>query len=902
MKKTVQVTINDQTVQVEAGLTLMEAACKQGIAIPHLCQHPAITALGTCRLCVVEVEGGRNLAASCTTPIQEGMVVWTESARVAKARRTVLELILANHPLDCLTCEKNGDCRLQDYAYQYGLTGSSYEGARREYPKDETNPFFSRDHEKCILCGRCVKLCAEKVGSHAYDFGFRGFETKIVAGLDGAQEESSCVFCGNCISVCPTGALQPKMTQGKGRIYQMEQAEVICPYCGVGCALTLQIRAGQLVGVVPANGPANRNLLCVKGRFGLDFVQHPERLTKPLLRKDGVLVEVSWEEAISYTARRLQELKEKYSPAALAGISSTKCSNEENYLFQKFMRTALGTNNVDNSARLCHSSTISGLSDSFGSGAATNTIAELIGVEVFLIVGTNTTENHPVIGFKVLEAQQKGAKIIVADPRKTELAQKADIFLQLLPGTDVALLNGMLHVICEEGLVDWSFIEERTEGFEEMCNLVKEYTPDYVEKITGVPAAAVISAARLYAGSDKAAILYAMGITQHTSGTDNVRSIANLAMTTGNVGRVNTGVYPLRGQNNVQGACDMGTLPVYYPGYQKVASPEARAKFADSWGVELPSEPGISVMGMMDAAREGSLKGMYIMGENPMLSSPDLNAVEESLRNLELLIVQDIFLTETAQLAHVVFPGASLVEKEGTYANTERRVQLVHQALAPMGESRPDWQIICQLSTALGYPLSYSSPAEIMAEISSVTPSYGGISYHRLAGDGLQWPCLDQDHPGTPYLHKERFTRGKGQFAAIGFQPPHELPDDVYPLVFVTGRHLYHYHTGTMSRRSKGLEAARPEAYVEMNPSTAAGMGVANGEYVLVESRRGSIKLKAQVTERIPEKIVFVPFHYREAAANLLTSSVADQTAEIPELKVCAARLVPWKGVKDNGQ
>jgi len=893
MEKTVQLTINNRTVHVEAGLTLMEAACSQGIPIPHLCHHPAISALGTCRLCVVEVEGGRNLPASCTTPVQEGMVVWTESERVIKARQTVLDLILANHPLDCLTCEKNGDCRLQDYAYQYGLDKSSFDGARRQYPKDESNSFFIRDHEKCILCGRCVNLCAERVGSRVYDFGFRGFESKVVAGLDSAQEESSCVFCGNCISVCPTGALQPKMTKGKGRIYQLEEAEVICPYCGVGCALKLQIRAGQVVGALPANGPANKNLLCVKGRFGLDFVQHPDRLTKPLIRKDGILVEATWEEVLSYTANRLQDLKDKYGPAALAGISSTKCSNEENYLFQKFMRTVLGTNNVDNSARLCHASTISGLSESFGSGAATNTIAELAEVEVFLIVGTNTTENHPVIGFKVLEAQRKGAKVIVVDPRRTDLGRKADIFLQLLPGTDVALLNGLLHVIVSEELYDNQFIAERTEGFPEMCALVQEYTPAYVEKITGVPAADVINAARLYATSDKAAILYAMGITQHTTGTDNVRSIANLAMATGNVGRENTGVYPLRGQNNVQGACDMGTLPSYYPGYQKVNNPEIRDKLGAFWGVELPAEPGLSVMEMMDAARAGTLKGMYIMGENPMLSSPDLNAVEKSLRNLEFLVVQDIFLTETAQLAHVVLPGASFAEKDGTYVNTERRVQLVRQAISPIGESLPDWQIICQLSTALGQQQLAISPAEIMEEISHITPSYGGVSYSRLAGQGLQWPCLDDQHPGTPYLHKERFTRGKGQFVAAQFQHPHELPDEAYPLIFVTGRHLYHYHTGTMSRRSKGLEAARPEAYVEINPVTAAGMGVENGEYVLLESRRGSIKIKTKVTERIPERIVFVPFHYKEAAANLLTNSAFDKIAQIPELKVCAARLVP---------
>lgn len=900
MSEKVQLTINGIIVQADEGTSIYEAAASAGVVIPNLCYHPAISAIGSCRICVVEVEGMKSLPASCSTPVSQGMVVLTETERINKARKGILDLLLANHPQDCLTCEKNGSCRLQDYSYKYGLKKSSYEGAKRKYPPDDTNPFFERDHEKCILCGRCINVCSEKVGNSVYDYGYRGFETKIIAGMDSCQEESNCVFCGNCITLCPTGALQPKISKGLGRTYETREVTTVCPYCGVGCMLKLLVKDDKIIGVLPAKGPGNDNLLCVKGRFGLDFVHHPQRLNKPLVRKEGVLTEVSWEEALSYTAARLKEIKERYGAGALAGMSSAKCSNEENYLMQKFVRTCLGTNNVDNSARLCHASTISGLSEAFGSGAATNSIAEMDGVQVFFIIGSNTTETHPVISFRVQEAKKRGAKVIVADPRRTDLAKKADVFLQQLPGTDTALLNGMLNIIIEEGLTDDSFIEKRTENFAEVKELVKKYTPDYVEQITGVSASEVIKAARMYGEAQRAAILYAMGITQHTSGTDNVRCIANLALATGNVGRESTGVYPLRGQNNVQGACDMAALPGYLPGYQKLTDETVRQKFARAWGVDISAEPGLDEMEMLDKAKEGELKGLYIMGENPMLSNPDLNSVESALKNLEFLVVQDIFLTETAALADVVLPGTSFAEKDGTYVNTERRVQMGQKAVSPPGESLPDWEIICRLSRAMDYPMNYSSPQEIMQEISSLTPSYAGINYERLITSGIQWPCPDTGHPGTPFLHNERFTRGKGSFGLADFQPPAELPDKDYPYIFVTGRHLYHYHTGTMSRRSYGLENIRPEAILEINQKTALDLGVADGDYVRVSSRRGEIRIKAKLTDRVPERIIFVPFHYKEAAANLLTNPAVDNKSGIPELKVCAARIEPLEGGNKN--
>jgi len=576
-------------------------------------------------------------------------------------------------------------------------------------------------------------------------------------------------------------------------------------------------------------------------------------------------------------------------------MSSAKCTNEENYLMQKFMRACIGTNSVDNSARLCHASTIVGLSEAFGSGAATNSLAELDEAAAFLVIGSNTTETHPVISFRLQQAHRRGAKLIVADPRRTDLAEKADIYLQHLPGTDVALLNGMLNVIINEGLCDEEFIAARTEGFETLKNAVMKYTPEYTEGITGVQAGDIASAARVYAQSGHSVILYAMGITQHISGTDNVQSIANLAMATGNVGRESTGVYPLRGQNNVQGSCDMGALPVYFPGYQKVDDETVRSKFEKAWGVRLPVSRGLSEMDMIDAAAGGKLKALYIIGENPMMSNPDITYVERGLRNLDFLVVQDIFPTETTRLADVVLPGATFAEKEGTFSNTERRVQRLTKAIEPVGESLPDWEIICRLAALLGYPMKYANTGEIMEEITSVTPSYGGMTYERLRETGLQWPCPDGSHPGTKYLHKERFTRGLGKFRLAVFQPPAELPDEQYPLIFVTGRHLYHYHTGTMTRRSYGLETHRPEAYVEVNPDTAAKLGIADGETVRAVSRRGAIEIKVALTTRIPEKIIFVPFHYKEAAANLLTNPAADAVAQIPEFKVCAARLEPLK-------
>ncbi|MDD4876410.1 MAG: formate dehydrogenase subunit alpha [Dehalococcoidales bacterium] len=676
---------------------------------------------------------------------------------------------------------------------------------------------------------------------------------------------------------------------------QYKNVLTTCPYCGAGCNYYLQVFDNQIVGVLPSKThPVSQGKLCIKGWNAGDFVNHADRLTKPLMKKDGKFVEISWDEALKTVAGKLTEYKEKFGPDSLATLSSAKCTNEENFLMMKFARAVLGTNNVDHCARLCHASTVVGLVQSFGSGAMTNSIVELEDADCIFIIGSNTLEQHPLVGRYIQRAKEKGAKIIVADPRIITLVQIADYHLRHRPGTDVALFNGMMNVIISEGLEDKQFIKERTEGIEDLTETVKKYTPEYVAKITGVPAELIVEAARTYAKAERAAIVYSMGITQHTTGVDNVKSSGNLAMLTGNVGKASTGVNPLRGQNNVQGACDMGALPNVYSGYQNVTDEKARAKFEEAWKTKLPDKVGLTIIEMMDNAVKGNLKAMYIMGENPMVSDPDINHVKEALENLEFLVVQDIFLTETAQLADIVLPATTYAEKDGTFTSTERLVQLIRTAIEPIGESRPDWKIISDLAKLMGsIDFKYNSPSEIMDEIAALTPSYHGISNARLEEGGLAWPCPTSEHPGTPFLHKEKFTRpnGKGQLFGIEFKEAAELPDKEYPFLLTTGRVTFHFHTGTMTRRTALLDREVPTGFVEINPADAEKLGIRDEELVSVQSRRGKIEIKAMVTDRIPENIVFIPFHFAECAANLLTNSAYDPVAKIPEFKVCAVKV-----------
>jgi formate dehydrogenase alpha subunit len=670
----------------------------------------------------------------------------------------------------------------------------------------------------------------------------------------------------------------------------------ICPYCGAGCGILLVVRDGVAVGVQPwPRHLISRGRLCIKGWSAHQFIHHPDRLQRPLIRENGHLREATWKEALEDTAKRLMQVKGREGPDSIGILSTAKGSNEQNYLAQKFARLALGTNNIDHCARLCHASTVAGLAAAFGSGAMTNSIPDIEDSDCSLIVGSNTPEQHPLIASRILGAKRKGAKIIVADPRRTLLCNIADIYLPIKPGTDVALINAMMKVIIDKGLEDKRFIKERTEGIERLLETLKRVSLCEVSKITQVEAKDIEQAAEIYAQAKRGSILYCMGITQHTTGTDNVISIANLAMLTGNLGRPGTGVNPLRGQNNVQGACDMGGLPNVLPGYQSVADSELRAKVAKAWGVsDLPSRPGLSVVEMMNAAISGGLKAMYIIGENPMVSDPDINHVREALERLDFLVVQDILPTETAALADVVLPAACWAEKQGTFTSTDRRVQMIRKALEPPGEAKADWQIICQLARLMGpsEPFPFTSSEEIFNEACQVTPIYQGMSYKALEKpDGIQWPCPSNGHPGTTILHQQQFTRGKGKFHPVTYREPAEIPDEHYPYILTTGRVMFQWHTGSMSRRSKALEGESPESFIELSPEDAVKLRIKDGGQVEVSSRRGKIQTAALVTERIKPGVVFMPFHFAESAANQLTNPALDPVAKIPELKVCAVRI-----------
>jgi len=913
---TITLTINGEVVSAKKGATVLEAALGADIYIPTLCYDPDLKPYGACRLCVVEIEGMRGLVSSCTTLAIEGMVVHTETPRVNQARRITMELIIANHQGNCLTCATNQQCEVLKIAQYLGMNQEHIDRLRKSTQVlaiDDSHPAFSRDLNKCILCAKCVRACHEIAGVDAIGLAFRGNLTKTTTFGDKAIIESICKSCGECIARCPTGALVPKFEK-----VPTKEVKTICPYCGVGCSLYLGIRDNKIVSLRgDPESSVNKGSLCVKGRWGYDFVTHPERLTTPLIRVAGtprmaahngqvreIFREATWDEALDVVAKRLLEIKQAYGPDSLAALSSAKCTNEENYVMQKFTRAVLGTNNIDHCARLCHSSTVVGAIAALGQGAMSNSYRDFEKTDLFFVIGSNTTECHPIIGSTIKRRVKfDGAKLIVADPRSIELDEYATVELHHRPGADVALLNGLMHLIIRDGLEDKDFIQERTEGFEEMRQLVEKYTPEVVEAITGVPQSDLEAAAHLFGEAKSACILYGMGITQHTTGTDNVKSVANLLLLTGNIGREGTGFSPLRGQNNVQGACDMGALPNVYPGYQKVDDPVVRAKFEAAWGCELSNRPGITVTDIADAISRGDIKGLYVMGENPMLSEPYLKHTERALEQLGFLVVQDIFLSETAWLADVVLPAVTFAEKDGTFTNTERRVQRIRQAIVPLGEARADWQIISALTEKMGRPFGYQSTAQIMEEIASLTPIYGGIRFGRLDEGGLQWPCPDTSHPGTPFLHQGTFARGRGKFHAIDYVPPAESISKSYPLILTTGRVLEHWHTGTMSRRSKVLTELRPDGAVEMNPGDAAKLGLTQYDLVAIKSERGQLETKVNITEKSPPGVVFMPFHWREAAANRLTSNALDPVAKIPEYKVSAVNAVLAvldRATKDN--
>jgi len=883
---TIRLTIDTQEVEVRKGMTVLEASQAAGIYIPTLCHDPDLEPYGGCRLCVVEIENMRGLPTACTTPATDGMIVHTDTPAVNNVRRSVVDLLIADHPVDCLTCAKNQQCDLQKVAAYLGITERRFPRTNRILPVDTSNPFFKLDRNYCILCGKCVRTCDEVTVNNAIEIVSRGYASWVSTFDDQPLLESICQSCGECVVRCPVAALIPKNFPQPTR-----EVATTCPYCGVGCGMYLGIRGDQVISIRgDRESPANKGKLCVKGRYGInEFIHHPERLTTPLIRRNGKLAEATWDEALDLVASKLAE----YQKGEVAVISSAKCTNEDNYVIQKFTRAVLGTNNIDHCARLCHAPSVTGLVQSFGSGAMTNSIKDIGDAACILAIGTNTTATHPIIGFEVKQATRRGTKLIVANPREINLCRFADIWLRLNPGSDVALLMGMMRVIVDEGLHDSSFIEERCENFDAFRESLKSFDLDFVEQTTGVPREQLVEAARIYATEKPATILYAMGITQHSHGTDNVIATANLAMLTGNIGKPGSGLNPLRGQNNVQGACDMGALPNVYPGYQAVNNPDIRKKFEDAWGCRLDPTPGLTLTEIFDVAHRKELKSAFlIVGENPLLSEPGMKHTIEALANLEFFVVQDLFLSETARMAHVVLPAASFAEKDGTFTNTERRIQLVMKAIEPVGDSKPDWEIICQIAKRMGKEgFEYTHPSQIMEEIASLTPSYGGALYERLEKGGLQWPCPTPEHPGTPVLHTKQFTRGKGRFLPLEYKPPMELPDDEYPLVLTTERSLYQYHTGTMSRRVEGLNILRSEELVEINPEDASALGIADGEMVKVISRRGEVVARAKVTEVSPVGVIAMTFHFAESPTNVLTSRAIDPVAKIPELKVCAVRV-----------
>ncbi len=901
----IHLTINGRTVSAPHGATVLEASQAAGITIPTLCHDPDLTPVGACRLCIVDIEGVRGHPTSCTTVAREGMVVLTHTDEITSIRRTLVEMAIASHPIDCLLCDKSDDCQLLVLARELSVDREAVERLRpsnsQPQPIDTSNPAFDFDPNKCVLCGRCVRTCHELVGRGAIDFAFRGEDTRISPFAGGLLVDSVCETCGECVARCPTGALVVKNRRTAHR-----EVRTICPYCGVGCAVYLGIQGNTITGVrADENSPVNEGELCVKGRYGLDFVNHPDRLLRPLIRRDGVsktttydspaeaFREADWEEALDRVAAGLRNTIDEVGPDGVGLLSSAKCTNEDNFVFQKFARAVVGTNNVDHCARLCHASTVVAALAAFGDGAMSNSMADVDQADVVFVIGSNTTECHPILGRKIKRAVMEGrTQLIVADPRAVELSEQASVHLDLLPGTDVALLNGLAQQVVEADLVDKKFVRERCEAYEPFLESLEPYSLERVARTTGVDGDKIRQAALLFGHARRAVILYGMGITQHTTGTDNVKAVANLLMLTGNLGRPGTGFSPLRGQNNVQGACDMGALPNVYPGYQRVDNDDARAKYERAWGRSLSPNPGLTMTEMFDAAYDGRIRAMYIVGENPMMSEADLDHARKAVERLDFLVVQDLFLTETAQMADVVLPAASFAEKDGTFTNTERRIQRVRKAIESPGEAKSDWKIMADVADRLGQPLEYESSAAIMDEIATLAPIYGGVHFSRLDAQGLQWPCWYREHPGTAILHAEGFTRGRGLFHVVHDQPPAELVSGAYPLLLTTGRILEHWHTGSISRRSRVLESLVSESRVELSPADTDRLGIEQGDVVCLESRRGKIRTKVSKNHRIQPGQAFMAFHWADAPVNLLTNPVVDPVAKIPEYKVASINAV----------
>ena len=912
--KQVTLDIDGRSIQVPEGTSVMRAAAQAGINIPKLCATDMLDAFGSCRLCLVEIDGRKGYPASCTTPVTEGMKVSTQTQKLAEIRRGVMELYISDHPLDCLTCPANGHCELQDMAgvvglreVRYGYDGANHVFAKDKQgdanphfaPKDESNPYFSFDPSKCIVCSRCVRACDEVQGTFALTIQGRGFESKVSPSQANRFLDSECVSCGACVQACPTATLSEKTLIDRG---QAEHSMVTtCAYCGVGCSFRAEMKGEEVVRMVPnKDGHANHGHSCVKGRFAIGYATHPDRINTPMIRQkisDPWRI-VSWEEAIAHVASEFKRLQAKYGKFSIGGITSSRCTNEETYLVQKLVRAGFGNNNVDTCARVCHSPTGYGLKATLGESAGTQDFDSIEQTDVVLVIGANPTDAHPVFGSQMKQRLRAGAKLIVIDPRRIDLVRtphiKADYHLKLRPGTNVAVLDTLAHVIVTEGLLDEAFVTARCEpeAFAKWRAFVAQdrYSPESMEAETGVPAALVRGAARLYATGGNAAIYYGLGVTEHSQGSTSVMAIANLAMVTGNIGREGVGVNPLRGQNNVQGSCDMGSFPHEFPGYRHVSDVQVRGSFEAAWGVPLHDEPGLRIPNMFEAALDGSFKGLYIEGEDIAQSDPNTQHVTAALTAMECIVVQDLFLNETAKFAHVFLPGCSFLEKDGTFTNAERRISRVRKVMEPKGRYA-DWEVTQLLANAMGYPMHYTHPSQIMDEIARLTPTFHGVSFDKIDQLGsIQWPCNEEHPQGTPVMHVDEFVRGKGRFMLTEYVPTTEKVNAEHPLILTTGRILSQYNVGAQTRRTANV-MWHDEDRLEIHPHDAEERGIQEDDWVGIESRAGQTVLRARISERMQPGVVYTTFHFPGSGANVITTENSDWATNCPEYKVTAVQV-----------
>jgi formate dehydrogenase major subunit len=904
----VSLTIDGREVTVPAGTSVMRAAAECGGSIPSLCATDSVKAFGSCRMCLVEIDGRRGTPASCTTPVEPGMVVHTQTERLARLRRGVMELYISDHPLDCLTCSANNDCELQDTAAEVGLRDVRYGYAGENHlglETDTSNPYFDFDPSKCIACSRCVRACDEVQGTLALTMDGRGFASKISAGQSGDDFFSSeCVSCGACVQACPTATLQEKAVKEIGK---PERAVITtCAYCGVGCTFRAEMRGEQLIRMVPwKDGKANRGHSCVKGRFAWGYANHQDRITEPMIR-DSIEEPwrvVSWEEAFAHTAARLNAIKAEYGARALGGITSSRCTNEETFLVQKLVRAGFGSNNVDTCARVCHSPTGYGLKTTFGTSAGTQDFDSVMDSDVILVIGANPTDAHPVFASRMKRRLRQGAKLIVIDPRRIDLVRSPHIqaahHLPLQPGTNVAVLTAMAHVIVTEGVADEAFIRERCDWdeYQDWARFVSDekHSPEVLEAVTRVPAAELRAAARLYATGGNGAIYYGLGVTEHSQGSSTVMAIANLAMVTGNIGRRGVGVNPLRGQNNVQGACDMGSFPHELSGYRHISDAATREQFEQDWGTVLDPEPGLRIPNMLDAAIDGSFRALYVQGEDILQSDPNTHHVAAGLKAMDLVIVHDLFLNETANYAHVFLPGSTFLEKNGTFTNAERRIQLVRKVMEP-ANGLEDWEVTQELARAMGLDWNYQHPSEIMDEIARLTPTFAGVSFDRLDHEGsLQWPVNDKAPDGSPIMHINGFVRGKGKFVVTDYVPTDEKTGPRFPLLLTTGRILSQYNVGAQTRRTANT-VWHDEDLLEIHPTDAENRGLKSGDWVRLASRTGETTLRAEVTERVAPGVVYTTFHHPATQANVVTTEFSDWATNCPEYKVTAVQVTPSNG------